>query len=407
MDRWGWDLDVDSNNPTARSPQEARKLSIQRCINSLVHACQCRDANCRLPSCMKMKRVVHHTKGCKRKTNGECPICKQLITLCCYHAKHCTETKCMVPFCLNIKHKLRQQQLQHRLQQAQLLRRRMATMAQRTATTTQIPSQTSTPTSPMPAYMNIVPQKVQPQPMGTVTGQESQVGTTPGAIKDAQHVDEAKPAAALSPALKQQQQQQQEQQQQVPQRTPGAVGGKSVAQTTVVNQMLPSQSVYPVMQKSVSMPSGNQGIVPSVEQWKRVSDQVGIQQQQLGMHAMPNTSMPNMPDMANNTQTNIVGNMQGNLQLQSTPQGSLPRSDSFPPQALHQLLQTLKSPHSPQQQKQVLAILKSNPQLMAAFIKQRTQQQQLLQQQQAAQQQSQATQPEQQGHQNPPQQEQE
>lgn len=102
--------------------QEARKLSIQRCIQSLVHACQCRDANCRLTSCQKMKRVVQHTKVCKRKTNGGCPICKQLIALCCYHAKHCQETKCLVPFCSNIKHKLKQQQLQQRLQQAQLLR---------------------------------------------------------------------------------------------------------------------------------------------------------------------------------------------------------------------------------------------------------------------------------------------
>ena len=74
--------------PTS-NPQEARKLSIQRCIQSLVHACQCRDANCRLPSCHKMKRVVSHTKQCKRKTNGGCPICKQLIALCCYHAKLC------------------------------------------------------------------------------------------------------------------------------------------------------------------------------------------------------------------------------------------------------------------------------------------------------------------------------
>lgn len=40
-------------------------------------------------------------------------------------------------------------------------------------------------------------------------------------------------------------------------------------------------------------------------------------------------------------------------------------------QALNQLLQTLKSPHSPEQQQRILAILKSNPQLMAAFIKNR------------------------------------
>ena len=90
MEKLGFDLgDPGGDTPATSNPQEARKLSIQRCIQSLVHACQCRDANCRLPSCHKMKRVVSHTKQCKRKTNGGCPICKQLIALCCYHAKLC------------------------------------------------------------------------------------------------------------------------------------------------------------------------------------------------------------------------------------------------------------------------------------------------------------------------------
>ncbi|KAG5853974.1 hypothetical protein ANANG_G00032550 [Anguilla anguilla] len=134
MDKLGLGLDDESSSQAAasvQSPGDSRRLSIQRCIQSLVHACQCRNANCSLASCQKMKRVVQHTKACKRKTNGGCPICKQLIALCCYHAKHCQENKCPVPFCLNIKHKLRQQQLQHRLQQAQMLRRRMASMQQR------------------------------------------------------------------------------------------------------------------------------------------------------------------------------------------------------------------------------------------------------------------------------------
>ncbi|XP_039356145.1 histone acetyltransferase p300-like [Mauremys reevesii] len=129
MEKLGLGLDDESNNQqtaTTQSPGDSRRASIQRCIQSLVHACQCRNANCSLPSCQKMKRVVQHTKGCKRKTNGGCPVCKQLIALCCYHAKHCQENKCPVPFCLTIKHKLRQQQLQHRRQQAQMLRRRMA-----------------------------------------------------------------------------------------------------------------------------------------------------------------------------------------------------------------------------------------------------------------------------------------
>lgn len=121
----------------ATSPGESRRLSIQRCIQSLVHACQCRDANCRLPSCHKMKRVVTHAKTCKRKggavpggSGGSpgCPICKQLIALCCYHAKHCNEAKCTVPYCVNIKQKLKQQQMQQRFQQQAILRRRIANM---------------------------------------------------------------------------------------------------------------------------------------------------------------------------------------------------------------------------------------------------------------------------------------
>ena len=71
-----------------------------------MHACQCRDANCRLPSCQKMKRVVQHTKICKRKTNGGCPICKQLIALCCYHAKHCQ-------VCIVSSHMFSSDQLEH------------------------------------------------------------------------------------------------------------------------------------------------------------------------------------------------------------------------------------------------------------------------------------------------------
>ncbi|XP_046501980.1 histone acetyltransferase p300 isoform X3 [Equus quagga] len=169
MEKLGLGLDDESNNQQAaatQSPGDSRRLSIQRCIQSLVHACQCRNANCSLPSCQKMKRVVQHTKGCKRKTNGGCPICKQLIALCCYHAKHCQENKCPVPFCLNIKQKLRQQQLQHRLQQAQMLRRRMASM-QRTGVVGQqqgLPSPTpATPTTPT-GQQPTTPQTPQPQP---------------------------------------------------------------------------------------------------------------------------------------------------------------------------------------------------------------------------------------------------
>lgn len=73
MERLGLDLDGDGSSDGAGSqtPAESRKISIQRCIQQLMHACQCRDANCRQASCQKMKKVVCHTRSCKvRKTAG-------------------------------------------------------------------------------------------------------------------------------------------------------------------------------------------------------------------------------------------------------------------------------------------------------------------------------------------------
>ena len=50
MEKFGFDLDGGGGEGvTTSNPQEARELKIQqRCIHSLVHACQCRDVNCRL-----------------------------------------------------------------------------------------------------------------------------------------------------------------------------------------------------------------------------------------------------------------------------------------------------------------------------------------------------------------------
>lgn len=66
------------------------------------------------------------------------------------------DTKCPVPFCPNIKHKMKQQQLQQRVQQAQLLRRRMAVMNSRptaqtssSVTSTPVPSAPSNPVTAM------------------------------------------------------------------------------------------------------------------------------------------------------------------------------------------------------------------------------------------------------------------
>jgi len=169
MDRLGFDLDDGTGSisgpaavtagsgdelnaggehkPAAVSAQEARRRSIQTCLQSLVHACHCRDANCRLIACQKMKRLIQHSNACRRKNAGGCPVCKQLIALCCYHAKTCDMPKCPVPYCCAIKEKLERQRAEQRLKQAQLMRRRMAAMQRGMAMEAGIPVETMPLTS--------------------------------------------------------------------------------------------------------------------------------------------------------------------------------------------------------------------------------------------------------------------
>ena len=109
------DGDTSADKKTTESVQKAGSQSIERCIQDLEHYTYCEDKTCSSRGCMKMKKVLHHAKGCKRKNNNDCSICKQLITLCWYHAKSCTIAQCQVPYCCHIRNRLEQQQLQPRL----------------------------------------------------------------------------------------------------------------------------------------------------------------------------------------------------------------------------------------------------------------------------------------------------
>ncbi|KAM4598373.1 CREB binding protein b [Polymixia lowei] len=463
MVKWGLGLDDDSNNQSgeaSKSPQESRRLSIQRCIQSLVHACQCRNANCSLPSCQKMKRVVQHTKGCKRKTNGGCPVCKQLIALCCYHAKHCQENKCPVPFCLNIKHKLRQQQLQHRLQQAQMMRRRMATMAGSRMPLPSPPTSTA-PGTPTSGQQPNTPQTPQPMPSQPPQQQQQQQQQPPNPAAMAQGfpnngrnsqpptpVPQGKPGPQSSPLHQQQsplpnmppqqQPQQQPPQQQQPQ--PPLLAALKVARQIEMVAKAKQQQQQQQQQQSYAMngvPMNHPRMVgPMAGQMQMMQGPRGpqvmqaMQQGQWGpgmqnpmqnpqgpQQQVPPQQGPMAPQPAQGTPMAPQGQLmqrpmmpqQQGLQMPGvmppqgpSQQGMTPQQQGMPrvmpgniaPSALQDLLRTLKSPSSPQQQQQVLNILKSNPHLMAAFIKQRTakyhasQPQQQQQQQQGQQQQN-------------------
>jgi len=97
----------------------SREEGIARCLSSLIHALNCREgATCTAAGCLKMKRVVEHTRTCQRKTSNirGCSICTQLMSLCFYHSKLCRQSVCHVPFCRIMKRKL-QVVLEHQAQQ--------------------------------------------------------------------------------------------------------------------------------------------------------------------------------------------------------------------------------------------------------------------------------------------------
>ena len=356
MERIGLDLDDgaggsgsgDGNGGAAQNPAEARRLSIQRCIQSLVHACQCRDANCRLASCQKMKRVMAHTRCCRRKTNGGCPVCKQLIALCCYHAKHCLETKCPVPFCITIKQKLQQQQMQQRMAQAHLMQRRMAAMRGST-----VPTISSTP--PQSVYQpTLDPAGGKPTITTASPAAAAAVAGNPGMapvvlIPQRPSTEPTAPAAVRPPdgsasvditrnllALQQQQQ-----------RLPTATA--AVPNKTVVISGAPPNPSGVVQSTAGTLMIGGDTLI-------RIPDTFSAAAQ-----IQPNTAVAVAQQMT----------VAGQPQRPQTAAVSVPAGNTAGSQAaLQKLLQTLRSPASPQQQQQVLNILKSSPQLMATFLNQ-------------------------------------
>ncbi|KAH7726092.1 CBP-1 protein [Aphelenchoides avenae] len=112
-------LGVDA--PQSADTSNSRAESVKRCMDLLEHACECSDANCSRATCRKMKNVVQHAKLCKKRLQHACPQCKQLIALCCCHAKQCDVDACPVVFCSSLRQK-HQEQKQEKTRIRDLLR---------------------------------------------------------------------------------------------------------------------------------------------------------------------------------------------------------------------------------------------------------------------------------------------
>ncbi|CAH8355273.1 unnamed protein product [Eruca vesicaria subsp. sativa] len=111
--------DQNAQNKEAR---QLRVLQLRKMLELLVHASQCRSANCQYPNCRKVKGLFRHGIQCKVRASGGCVLCKKMWYLLQLHARACKESQCHVPRCSDLKEHLR------RLQQQSDSRRRAAVM---------------------------------------------------------------------------------------------------------------------------------------------------------------------------------------------------------------------------------------------------------------------------------------
>jgi E1A/CREB-binding protein len=170
--------------------REAVNRAIQRTVEALLHAAQCKDRNCKNNSCLKMKQVMYHVRRCRA-----CPVCKQFMSLCMLHAKQCKDKDCTVPLCTNLKKRFQERQRESQIIQSRIMQRRMQlmrrdsspsvaassnTVAPSPAPSTPHPTQPSTPSTKAPAKNSPIPSPAISRNPGSVPPTASQPSPGPG-----------------------------------------------------------------------------------------------------------------------------------------------------------------------------------------------------------------------------------
>lgn len=95
-------------NPACLSCEVVRKLQVnlfgrndlnlKRPRDPMIsHACRCHDNVCRMPWCIKMRRVIGHIKVCRHhieRSSQNSTVCNEIYTFCIRHASMCQDIDC-------------------------------------------------------------------------------------------------------------------------------------------------------------------------------------------------------------------------------------------------------------------------------------------------------------------------
>ena len=96
MDRTDDATETPTSSDTPISIQQQKQLNMQRMLDAIRHAVQCRNANCIFKNCAPCQRLLQHAKECTKPSRNQCPLCSKLVSPIWNHAKTCSDQNCPV-----------------------------------------------------------------------------------------------------------------------------------------------------------------------------------------------------------------------------------------------------------------------------------------------------------------------
>ncbi|CAF0772590.1 unnamed protein product [Adineta steineri] len=109
MDRLDEINQTTTNSDTPMNLQQQRQATMQKMVDAIRHAIQCRNANCIFKNCSPCKRLLQHVNDCTKLARNQCQHCSKLLAPIWFHTKTCTDQHCPLPFCQSFKHKIQRQ----------------------------------------------------------------------------------------------------------------------------------------------------------------------------------------------------------------------------------------------------------------------------------------------------------
>lgn len=88
--------EASNNSETTVNIQQQRQLAMQRMVEAITHAVQCRNANCLRKHCNQCKMILKHSAECTKPNRQQCNVCNKLYRPIWFHAKTCVDSTCPV-----------------------------------------------------------------------------------------------------------------------------------------------------------------------------------------------------------------------------------------------------------------------------------------------------------------------